>query len=62
MSTIKDGGAGALSPVEVKCPNDEFENAIRKYGVVSACEWFDHAFNSSFTAESIKVLRERGQP
>jgi hypothetical protein len=59
MSSIKDGGPGDLPPVEVKCPNDEFENAIRKIGVVAACEWFDHAFNSSFTAESIKVLRDR---
>lgn len=61
MSNIKDGGPGDLPPVKVQCPNDEFENAIRKYGVVAACEWFDHAFNSTFTQESIRHLRRKHQ-
>lgn len=61
MIEIKDGGPGDLPPVPVRVPNDEWENAIRKFGVVNACEWFDHAFNSTFTTETIRVLRERGQ-
>lgn len=61
MSEIKDGGAGALPPVEVKCPFDEFDNAIRKIGIVEACEWFGHAADSEFTKVTIEVLRARGQ-
>ena len=40
-------------------PNDVFENAIRKYGVVSACEWFGHQSDSEFTQETIAELNER---
>ncbi len=57
---IKDGGPDDLPHVEVRCAGDEFENAIRKFGVVSACEWFGHSPDSEFTAETIKVLRDRG--
>ena len=38
---------------------DAFENAIRRIGVVAACEWFGHAPNSEFTKETERVLRER---
>lgn len=60
MSEIKDGAPGAFPPVLVGTPSEEFENAIRKFGVVNACEWFGHAPDSDFTAETIKVLAERG--
>lgn len=56
---IKDGGPGAISPVPVQVPADAWENTIRAYGVVNACEWFGHAFDSEFTAETIRILRER---
>jgi len=40
-------------------PADRFENAIREFGVSSACEWFGHAADSEFTLETIKVMNER---
>lgn len=60
MAKLKDGGPGDLPPVVVTCPNDEFENAIRKIGVVNACEWFGHAPDSEFTADTVTTLRARG--
>lgn len=59
MSEIKDGGPGAIPSVREEVPIDAFENAIRAIGVVSACEWFGHAPDSEFTAETIRTLRER---
>lgn len=53
---MKNGNAGEIPKVEVKCQADVFENAIREFGVVAACEWFGHSPDSEFTAESIKVL------
>ena len=40
-------------------PHEMFENAIRRFGVVAACEWFGHTPDSEFTAETIRVLQER---
>ena len=59
MSMIKNGAPGDLPPVPVNCPADEFDNAIRKFGVVDACEWFGYPADSEFTAETIKVLQQR---
>ena len=53
---IPNGGAGDIPPVEVKCPADEFENVIRHFGVVNACEWFGHDRDSEFTKETIEYL------
>ena len=61
MSRIKDGGPGDFPPVPVNCPADEWDNAIRKFGIVGACEWFGHAPDSEFTAETIRCLRARGE-
>lgn len=61
MSTIPDGGAGAFPQVQVQVPMDEFENAIRKIGVVAACEWFGHAPGSQFTKDTIEHFRARGE-
>ena len=52
--SVTYGGAGDIPPADVACQMDEFENAVR-----SACEWFGHAPDSEFTAETIRVLRER---
>ena len=38
---------------------DAFENAIRRVGVVAACEWFGYAADSAFTRESALHLQER---
>jgi hypothetical protein len=61
MSKIKDGGPGELPAVPVNCPADKWDNDIREFGVVAACEWFGHAPDSQFTKETIEVLRARGQ-
>lgn len=52
------GRPGDLDPVEVVCPCDEFENAIRKFDIVNSCEWF--GTNEEFIVETIRILKERG--
>ena len=49
----------ASIPVVENCPNDEFENAIRKYGIVAACEWFGYMKDDEFTKSTIEILAER---
>ena len=56
---LENGNREDIPYVEVKCPMDEFENAIRKIGVVEACSWFGHDANSVFTRETIECLMER---
>jgi len=59
MTTLKNGAPGDLPPVPVNVPADAWDNAIRAYGIVAACEWFGHGSDSDFTAETIKALAER---
>ena len=59
MAAIKFGGPGDIAPVPVVVPADAWENTIRAYGVVNACEWFGHHHDSEFTAETIRILLER---
>lgn len=61
MKTLQElyGSADVLSQVEVYCPMDEFENAIRKIGVVAACEWFGYLSDSDFTRDTIQHLRKK---
>ena len=59
MKKIEYGGPNEIPFVEVTCPIDEFENYIRKIGVICACEWFGHMPDSEFTKETIRVLLER---
>jgi hypothetical protein len=56
---VKDGGPGEIPPVPVLCQADAWDNTIRAYGVVDACEWFGHDAVSKFTADTIQILRER---
>lgn len=49
---------GEASVVE-RTAMDRFENAIREVGVVAACEWFGHRYDSEFTKETARVLAER---
>jgi len=51
----------AQAPVEENVPNDVWENAIRKYGIVAACEWFGHSSDSEFTKETIRWLAQRSR-
>lgn len=59
MIKLKYGGKGEILPVEVKCPSDEFENTIRAYGVINACEWFGYSSEDDFTLETIRILCRR---
>ena len=40
------------------CPTDEWENAIRKFGVQNACEWFGIKGNGDWAKETAKILAE----
>jgi hypothetical protein len=42
--------------VKENCQNDVFENFLRTYGIVAACEWFGYSSDSEFTKETIKYL------
>ena len=57
--TIEFGSAGEIADVVAVNTGDEFENAIRKYGVVAACEWFGYESDSYFTKSTILVLIAR---
>lgn len=59
MTFILGGLPEELPSVEVNCPCDEFENAIRKFGIINACEWFGHLSDSEFTKETIQHLRNK---
>lgn len=59
MTKIPYGSPNEIPLVEVKCKADEFENYIREFGVVNACEWFGHSSDSEFTKETIEVLLGR---
>ena len=61
MSGINDGGPRAIPAVPEHVPMDVFENAIRKVGVVNACEWFGYESTSDFTRDTIKLLRDRAE-
>lgn len=57
---IKGGGPSEIAPVQERTACDEFENAIRKFGVVNACEWFGHQ-DGDFVPETIRILIERSK-
>ena len=59
MSRIPFGRANEILPVDVKCQADEFENMIRKLGVVFCAEWWGYDESSEFTKEVIAILLER---
>lgn len=59
MHRIPHGGPGEIPPVDERVLADRFENSIRAFGVVAACEWFGHAADSEFTADTIRELRLR---
>lgn len=56
---MKYGNKNEIKPVEIKCHDDEFENAIRKIGVELACEWF--CCNDQFMKEAINTLCKRSE-
>lgn len=49
----------AQTPVREVVPCDVWENAIRKYGIINACEWFGYSPDSEFTKETIEWLSEK---
>lgn len=42
-------------------PCDEFEAAIKKFGIVAACEWFGYTRDSEFTAETVRHFAAKSQ-
>lgn len=56
---IPFGGPNQIPEILPKCVAEEFENMIRRFGVVNACEWFGHAPDSEFTKETVRILMER---
>jgi hypothetical protein len=59
MNSIKNGGPREIQRVPEHTTADVFENAIRTFGVVAACEWFGHAPESEFTRDTVAALMER---
>jgi hypothetical protein len=59
MKTIPYGGPREIPAAIERTGADEFENAIRKVGVVFACEWFGYPADSGFVTDTIKCLRDR---
>lgn len=59
MSRIPNGGSNEISPVNELTQGDVWENQIRMYGVINACEWFGYDADSDFTKETIRVLMTR---
>lgn len=53
------GKPGAIPLVPENTTGDIWENAIRKIGVHSACEWFGYPADHEFTLDTINVLRDR---
>lgn len=62
IAALTAAKAGGWVAVPERTTGDAFENAIRRYGVVAACEWFGYAPDSEFTKETQRVLDERLQP
>jgi len=50
------GLPGYFPQLEVKVPNDAFENFIRAYGITAAAEWFDHRSDSEFVESTIECF------
>ncbi|MDN7729205.1 hypothetical protein QZM48_04185 [Burkholderia orbicola] len=59
MSSIKNGGPGEIPLVPANTTGEAFENAIRTFGVVNACEWFGYVSDSEFTRDTVATLMER---
>lgn len=61
MNTQDFGAPGAIPLVPERTTGDAWENAIRKIGVNSACEWFGYCADDQFTLETIEILRKRSE-
>lgn len=59
MDYLEKGKPNCFKAVEVKVPNDEFENMIRKFGITNSCEYFGHSYDSEFTKETIAHFAEK---
>lgn len=56
---MNNGKPNDIRPCTIRCGADNFENAIREFGVENAAEWFGHHAESDFVKETIEILRER---
>jgi hypothetical protein len=53
--------SGALPPVEVSVPSDEFDNIVRKWGIGYCCEWFGNGLESPETMFTLRILQARNR-
>lgn len=56
----KFGAARAIPPVDELTEGAVFENAVRRIGVTSACEWFGYQ-DGDFVKETVLCLLERSK-
>ena len=52
---------GALDPVPVSVPADEWDNIVRQWGVGYCCEWFGHGLESPETMFILRILQGRNR-
>ena len=55
----KYGHPGAIPRAAEIVPADRWDNIIREWGAVYACEWFGYHADSRFTEETVQTLLER---
>jgi len=53
------GKPGAIPPVEERFEADRWDNIVREWGVVYACEWFGYAPESPMVEFITRQLMER---
>ena len=56
---MKDMEANDIPPIKPFSKSDRFENAIKEFGVLEACVWFDSANRIEFAKDAARVLRKR---
>ena len=56
---MKDMEANDIPPIKPMSADDRFENAVREYGVIKACVWFNSQNRFEFALEVAATLRRR---
>lgn len=55
----EDLRSGALPQVSAKTGSEDFENAIRRFGIGNACEYFGYEFDGQFSQDTLAWLKHR---
>ena len=56
---MKDMEANDIPPIKPMSASDRFENAIKEFGVLEACVWFDSRNRREFAQDVAQTLRKR---